>query len=108
MNLCEERNHYVRPAQPSTEGEKFRSEEIKKIYCCIKYLKKALDLDLSSYWVKKELLKQEYRDIVESSLFNRGKDKALVAVLSQPEFRPKVAEKIDIEESNKRGFICLK
>ena len=106
MNFCEERNHHVRPSQPNTEGGKFQSEEMKTIYCCIKYLKKALDLDLSSYWVKKELLKREYKDIVDSA--GSEKDRALVAVLSQPEFRPKVAEKIDIEESNREGWIKLK
>ena len=105
MNLCEERNHYVRPAQPNTEGEKFQSEDMKKIYCCIKYLKKALDLDLSTYWVKKELLKQEYLDIVHS---NRDKTRALLTVLSQPQFRPKVADGIDIDKSNKEGSIYLK
>ena len=92
----------MRPAQPNTGGDKFRSDEMKKIYCCIKYLKKALDLDLSSYWVKKELLKQEYQKIVSGE---RDEDRALVAVLSQPEFRQKVADKIDIDESNNSPLI---
>ena len=105
INFCEERNHYVRPAQPNTEGNKFQSDKMKKIYCCIKYLKKALDLDLSNYWVKNELLKKEYKDILDSY---GDEDRALVAVLSQPEFLPKVEEKIDIEESNKEGNIELK
>merc|ERR1719245_2302522 len=98
MNFGEERNHHVRPAQPYTGGEKFQPEEMKKIYCYIKFLKKALDLDLSSYWVKKELLKQEYQEIVSGTW---SEDNALVEVLAQPEFRQKVADKIDIEKSNK-------
>ena len=114
MNFCEQRNHHVRPSQPHTLGEKFQSVEMKKIYCYIKYLKKSLDLDLSSYWVKKELLKQEYQDIVDSKkkdLF--AGDNALVAVLSQPEFQSQVGDKIDIKKSNNPGIsglykICLK
>ena len=105
MNLCEERNHHVRPAQPNNEGDKFQSDEMKNIYCYIKYLKKALDLDLSSYWVKTELLKPGYKDIVDSY---GDENRALVAVLSQPEFRPKVADKIDLEDSNRVGWIRLK
>ena len=92
--------------------EKFQSEEMKMIYCCIKYLKKALDLDLSSYWVKKELLKSEYQDIVSSARSQRpmynAEDTVLVTVMSQPEFRQKIEGKIDIEFSSRNGNIILK
>ena len=69
MNLCEEKNHHVRPAQPNTEGEKFQSEEMMEIYCCIKYLKKALDLDLSSYWVKNRVVKRSRSWIEKIEIF---------------------------------------
>ena len=51
------------------------------------------------------MLKKEYKDIVDSS---DNRNRALVAVLSQPEFRPKVADKIDLEDSNRVGWIRLK
>ena len=93
INFSEGKNHYVRPAQPSVE-EKFKSEELKQVYCLIKFLKKRLSLDLSNYWVKMELGKSLYQEIMGSS-----GDNALIDVLSQPEFRSKVDDKIDIKRS---------
>ena len=49
-----------RPAQEFM-ASKFSSEGMKDIYRYIKFLKKALHLDLSSYWVKSELNKPEYQ-----------------------------------------------
>ena len=44
------------------------------------------------------LYPQEYQKIVSGE---RDEDRALVAVLSQPEFQSQVANKIDIKKSNK-------
>ena len=85
----------------------------------INFLSNVLDLDLSSYWVRKELLKQEYRSILDSCTkgvnlifrpsnadnsvlnvpeFHLGKDDvALVNILSQPEFKVKFEAKVDFE-----------
>ena len=37
-----------------------------QIYCSIKYLEKLRELDISSYWMKKELRKPLYEDIAKS------------------------------------------
>ena len=105
MNFLNERNHHIKPAQAFT-GDKFKSPRMKAIYSCIKFLKKALCLDLSSFWVKKELLREQYQSILEDS--SDSDDRALVLVLSQPEFRSKTQNKIDFQESNRIGYICLK
>ena len=114
MNFLEGRNHHVRPAQPSNEGgEKFTSERMRKIYCYIKFLKKYVDgVELSSFWVKKELLKAHYTAILDSCHEEQMIDynnTALVAILSQPEFRSRVeGSRIDIGQSSRIGMICFK
>ena len=118
MNFFEGRNHHVRPAQPSEEGrEKFSSERMRMMYSYIKFIKKNVEgVELSSFWTKKELLKSQYEEILDSCKEKNGRgevvdnnDCALVAILSQPEFRSKVeGSRIDLEKSNKEGFICFK
>ena len=103
INFEVDKNHHIRPAQPNTE-EKFRTERMKEMYCYIKFLKKALALDLSSFWVKKELLKDQYQWILDST---HDGDRALVQILSQPEFRSKVEAKIDFQKSNETGEVHL-
>ena len=112
MNFGEERNHHVRPAQPNTEGEKFQSDEMKKIYCCIKFLKKALDLDINSYWIKKELLREKYQSILDlctegTSIADKD-DLALVRILSQSAFKLKLRGRIILERSLEEGFIHVR
>ena len=117
MNFFEGRNHHVRPAQPSIDGgKKFSSERMKKMYGYIKFLKKNLaGLDLSSFGVKKELLKDQYEAILDSCKESgrwqmpMADDKALVAILSQPEFRSRVeGSRIDLDKSNEFGKIHFK
>ena len=113
MNFLESRNHHIRPAQPSNdERKKFSTERMRKIYGYIKFLKKNVDgLDLSSFGVKKELLKEQYTAIIDSCKEN-GKDdddRAVVAIFMQPEFQFKVKKsKIDLRKSNVNGRICFK
>ena len=109
MSFLMERNHHIKPAQEFTEN-KFSSERMKEVYGCIKFLKKVLHLDLSSYWVKKELLREEYQSILDSCTTGHGKedDFALLQVLSQPQLKAKLVEKIDFQESHKCGSIILK
>ena len=123
MTFFEGRNHHIKPSQEFTEA-KFSSERMRCIYSYIKFLKKVLDLDLSSYWVKKELLKAEYQSILDSctkgvnlifrpsnadsdstNLVADRDDVALVKILSQPEFKVKFEGKIDFDESNRLRFI---
>ena len=114
FNFQQGKNHHIRPAQPSSESGTFLSPRMKDIYCYIKFLKKAAGLDISSYWVKRELQNEQYQLIVDPinrALHGYGghaDDLALVQVLSQPEFRSKVDGKIDFTESNKKGHICLR
>ena len=115
MNFLEGRNHHVRPAQPSNEGqEKFTSERMRKIYCYLKFLKKYVEgVDLSSFWVKKELLKPHYTAILDSCKEGEVEynHRALVAILSQPEFKSRVeGSRIDLGrcQSNREGLICFK
>ena len=123
MNFFEGRNHHIKPSQEFTET-KFSSERMKCIYSYIKFLKKVLHLDLSSYWVKKELLKPEYQSILDSCtkgvnlVFRPSNadssgisniafdmdDVALVRILTQPEFKIKFESKIDFEASNFRAL----
>ena len=101
---------------------KFSSERMICIYSWIKFLNKVLDLELSSYWVKKELLKPDYQSVLDSCTkgvnlifrpsnadnsiqnvpeFHLDKDDlALVSILLQPEFKVKFEGKVDFEESN--------
>ena len=96
---------------------------MKDIYSYIKFLKKALHLDLNSYLLKKELLKDHYKAILDScgegafssSHLSRGRDHhvgkddmALVQILCQPFFRNIVGHKIDLQESSKWGYVHLK
>ena len=67
MNFQKGRNHYIKPAQGYTEY-KFSSDRMMGLYTYIKFLKKVLNLDLSSYWVKKELLRDQYRTIIRANL----------------------------------------
>ena len=136
MNFLDEKNHHVRPAQPSNEedpedhhfrpvpllslccvqavqpsneewGTKFTSERMRKIYCYIKFLKKNSDgIKASSYWVKKELQKQHYEEILDSC--KDDDNRALIAVLMQPEFRMRMEEVIDLEESFQVPRILLR
>ena len=103
MSFLEDKNHHITPAQEFTQA-KFSSERMRDIYSYIKFLKKALDLDLSSYWVKKELLKEGYRSILESCDTD---DVALVQIISQPEFATKVGGRIHIENSLRYGYINI-
>ena len=120
MNFLEGRNHHIKPAQEFT-GDKFSSPRMKDIYSYIKFLKKALDLDLCSFWVKKELLKPEYQSILDSCSKGRilytskgevdgeldKDDLALVMILSQSEFKTKVENKIDFQESYNWSYVRL-
>ena len=61
--------------------------------------------------MKKELLKDHYEAILDSCK-DDGKDndnRAVIAILSQPEFRTRVERsKIDLKESNISGTIHFK
>ena len=116
MTFHEGKNHHVKPSQAFTE-EKFSSERMKDVYTYVKFLNKALRLDLNSFLVKKELLKEEYQSILDScgtsSIGQRERyvdrdDLALVQILSQPFFHGKVEDKIDLQESSKWGIVHLK
>ena len=121
MNFSSGNNYHIKPAQEFTVS-KFSSNRMRDIYSYIKFLKKALNLDLSSYWVKKELLKPEYQSILDSCSKGRilytsqgdvdhvlhRDDLALVIILSQPEFKNKVEDKIDFHESFKWSYVRLK
>ena len=104
MNFLKHRNHYIKPAQAFTE-HKFKSERMRDIYCYIKFLKTVAKISINSFWTKKELLKDKYNTILASS---NDDDRALVQILSQPEFRTKVEKIIDIRKSNYLGFVNLK
>ena len=127
MTFLEGRNYHIKPSQEFTET-KFTSERMKVIYSYIKFLKKSHNVDISSYWVKKELLKPEYQSILDSCIkginlifrpsnaddsdntnFQIDRDDvALLNILSQPEFKVKFGDKIDFEESNRLRFIQSK
>ena len=114
MNFYQGRNHHVKPVQPMVgAGSKFSSERMRQIYSYIKFINKALGIKLSSYWIKKELLKSEYNSILESCTSGKesGGDRddiALTEILRQPEFKMKFKEKIDFKMSQEKGFICLR
>ena len=113
MNFFEGRNIHIRPAQPTVEGKKkFSSERMRKIYGYIKFLKKNVEgLELSSFAMKKELLKKHYEAILDSCKTDGrdNDDRAVVAILSQPEFRSRVeGSGIDLGKSNVEGRICVK
>ena len=111
MTFYKGRNHHIKPAQEFT-NTKFSSTRMRHIYSYIKFLKKVFHLDLSSYWVKKELTKPEYQSILDSCRTRKGDgttvdDFALIHVLLQPEFKTKLECKINFLESQKRGFLVF-
>ena len=59
MNRKQVNNYYVRPSLPCI-GDTFKNNRTKMIYTYIKYLKTALDLDISSYFIKNELVCNEF------------------------------------------------
>ena len=87
---------------------------MRTIYCYIKFIKKYVEgVELSSFWVKKELLKSHYTAILDSCREGPDQrdrnDRALVVILSQPEFRSRIENsRIDLGESSRLGKICLK
>ena len=103
MNFLTGRNHFVKPAHDYTQA-KFSSDRMKNIYTYIKFLKKVLDLDLSSFWVKKELLKGKYQSILDGA---EKDDIALLLILSENEFRIKMEKSIDFTESHRWGDVHL-
>ena len=120
MTFLEGRNYHIKPAQEFTDN-KFSSDRMRNIYSYIKFLKKVLGFDISSFWIKKELMKREYQAILDScttgteinyssgvALAKDADDVALVKILSTPAFKSKLESKIDFEESNKWTFINLK
>ena len=108
MSIFEGRNHHVKPAQQFS-SHRFSSDGMKEIYGCIKFLKKALQLDLSSYWVKRVLMKSKYQSILDSFTGESSdrNDLALISILMQPEFKAKLEHIIDFEESKKRGYVYV-
>ena len=86
---------------------------MRKIFSYIKFLKKNVEgFKLSSFAVKKELLKDHYEAILDSCKTNKGEDdnsRAVVAILSQPEFRSRVEGSIiNLEKSNEKGKLYFK
>ena len=84
---------------------------MKAIYGYIKFLKKALDLDINSYWIKKELMREKYQSILDlctegTSIADKD-DLALVRILSQPAFKLKLRGRIILERSLEEGFIHI-
>ena len=104
MNFQRDRNHHVKPAQAFTVN-KFSSERMRQMYCYLKFLKKVANIKINSFWLKKELLKQKYQEILS---FCDDDDRALILILSQPEIKTKVQGAIDIQKSNYLGFVNLK
>ena len=110
MNFLDGRNHHIKPAQKYTQS-KFSSPRMKAIYGYIKFLKKALYLDINSYWIKKELTREKYQSILDlctegTSIADKD-DLALVRILSQPAFKLKV-RRINLERSLEEGFIHVR
>ena len=114
MNFFEGYNHHVRPAQADNpDKEKFSSDRMRKIYGYLKCSKKNIDgMDLSSFWAKQELLNPQFGAILDSCKEADGEendDRAVVSILTQPEFRSKIREsRIDLEKSSEYGEIWFK
>ena len=104
MNFERERNHHIKPVQAFTK-EKFSSERMRQMYCYIKFLKNVANIKINSFWLKKEISKEKYEEILISC---NDDDRALVLILSQPEIKTKVQGAIDIKKSNYLGFVNLK
>ena len=85
----------IRPAQ-QLEITKFeKSVEIKHIYCYVKCLKTLLNVDLSSYFIKKIILTDK---MVEKGRDNIYISEGIYDVLSHPDVKAKFEEFIDYEK----------
>ena len=97
-------NHHVRPSSPFVTEMKFTSPKMREMYIYMKFLKKALDVDISSFWMKQELQHPQYESILDMS----ENDRALVQLISMPGFRSRFEGKIDLQKSLKMGHVILK
>ena len=94
-----DKNFFVCPAQ--VIGKKFRSDGLKKMYCCIKALVKVLDLkDVKAFVIKKQMMKDVFLNLDEQTERSWGdldEAKLLFKVLSQPELRSKFESTINFQ-----------
>ena len=96
MNCHKERNYFVKPGQ-ILGGKKIQHKGMRKAYCYLKALKKILDIDVSSFWMKKMLMSRPFSHIAEG--WGEGlPEYILFDVLQSPEFKSLFSDAIDFEE----------
>jgi hypothetical protein len=88
--------YFVRPGQ-NLGKEKFSSDPHHNVYCRIKALKSILKVDLSSYMVKKILLRPA--EFMQGSI-----NDFLYSTMCQPELKEKFCKKIDYKKWGKEQY----
>ena len=97
------RNFLIRPIQQLGVATFEDNKQLKDVYCHIKYLKTALDIDLNSYFIKKVLLTKEVKNKLKSDgknmlLGSKMEVKNLHYCLNHPELKSRFNHVIDYEE----------
>ena len=96
LNYGPGNNFLVRPGQQLEITHFGTNPTLKKCYCYVKILKCALNVDLSSYFVKKVLLTDEM--LRKSRERYIDPEKLLFEALHHPDLRPSFEGKIDYEK----------
>ena len=92
LHYEKENNFIIRPAQQlAVTSELEKNARLKHVYCEIKSLKSLLDVDISSYFVKKVLLTEEMKLKIKGS----GVQAYLYTALQHPDLKDKFDQIID-------------
>ena len=98
VNYGESQNFIIRPAQQLAIHELL--DGIKELYCDLKCLKIILDVDVSSYFIKKVILTDEIKKKVKN---NSTRIVNIFDALKHPALRAKFQGKIDFKKFH-RGY----
>ena len=77
-------------------GKKIEHRGLRKAYCYLKALKKILHLDISSFWMKKQLMSRPFR-LMAQEWGEDLPDCILFDVLHSPQFQSLFEDAIDFE-----------
>ena len=98
VHFGRERNFIIRPAQRLQMSNFEKDQDLKDTYCKVKSLKYLLNIDISSYFIKKVILTEEMMRKIKSCSYSLDK---IFEVLSHQDLKPKFAEIIDFEQWSK-------
>ena len=94
INCHMEKSFYVKPGQ-ILGGKKIEHKGMRKAYCYLKALKKILCLDISSFWIKKQLMSRPFRRMADE--WGDLPDCILFDIMHSEQFKSLFEEVIDFD-----------